>query len=250
MRVLIVDDEPIARQILREHMSFIEGLDLIGEAGNGLEALQMIEKHKPDVVFLDLEMPLMGGLEVVRNLDGPETPVIIIVTAFDAQAIRAFEVGAVDYLLKPVNPQRLAKTIERASKLLTRPAEASQHAQSLTAVVESAASVRSRKIVGRDRDQYFLLDSDEVLAFVAEGDAVWILTNKRWYSTGQSLRAIEDRTKHSSFQRVHRNAIVNVNHVKKMSALSSQRLLLTLSNSLELTVSKRQAQNVRHVLNW
>jgi DNA-binding LytR/AlgR family response regulator len=108
----------------------------------------------------------------------------------------------------------------------------------------------ARKIVGKRGEEYYLLDQNEVLAFQSDGEIVTIITAKHHYTATQSLRAIEERLRDSPFQRVHRNSIVNVNHVRKMSALSSQRWLLTLSNSQELIVSKRLAHNVRHMLNW
>ena len=111
-------------------------------------------------------------------------------------------------------------------------------------------SAEKRKIVGQNGDEYLLLDADEILAFQAEGELVWIVTAKQRLLATQTLRAIEDALRDQQFRRVHRNAIVNVNHVRKMSALSSQRWLVTLSNSLQLVVSKRQAHNIRSVLRW
>ena len=116
MKTLIVDDEPIARTILREELEHFPEVSVIGEADNGRSALQMIRKLRPDLVLLDLQMPVMSGFEVVRNLDAP-LPVIVIVTAFDQHAIQAFEAGAVDYLLKPVSEDRLAKAVDRAKSL-------------------------------------------------------------------------------------------------------------------------------------
>ena len=249
MRILIVDDEPIARSIIREEIGTIAGLEVVGEAENGLRALALIEALRPDLVFLDLEMPVMGGFEVIANLDLPE-PSLVIVTAFDEHAIRAFEAGAIDYLLKPVSRERLLKSVERISRLRAQPAEAAEQARRLANLAETTVAVARGKIVGRAGEEYFLLDADEVLAFLAEGESVWVVTAKRRYLATYSLRAIEDRTRYLPFRRVHRNALVNVNHVRKMSALSSQRWMLTLSNGLELTVSKRQAQSVRQTLNW
>ena len=250
MRTLIVDDEPIARKVLREELELIEEVEIVGEAENGTEALQRISTLKPDLVFLDLQMPLMGGLEVIRNLHGSNLPVIVIVTAYDQHAIQAFEAGAIDYLLKPVNESRLQKAVLRARALSGKPKEVAERVEQMANLAEAPSSSRSRKIVGKNGEEYFLLDADEVLAFQADGEVVWIVTAKRKYLATQSLRTIEARIKHLPFQRVHRNAIVNVNHVRKMSVLSSQRWLLTLSNSLELIVSKRQAHSVRHILQW
>jgi two-component system LytT family response regulator len=250
MRTLIVDDEPIARKILREELDLLSDVEIVGEAGNGLEALKQIQRHRPDLVFLDLEMPEMGGFEVMRNLRGGAIPVVIIVTAYDQHAIEAFDAGAVDYLLKPVNESRLLKAIQRARRLRERPREVAERAEQLANLSETAAKGRGRKIAGRNGEEYFLLDIGEVLAFQAEGELVWIVTAKNRYMATQSLRGVEARIQHRSFQRVHRNAIVNVDHVRKMSALSSQRWLLTLSNGLELIVSKRQAHQVREILRW
>jgi DNA-binding LytR/AlgR family response regulator len=249
MKALIVDDEPIARQVLREGLEQFPDVVVVGEAADGKEALHQIAKLQPEIVFLDLQMPVMSGFEVVRGLSGPPFPVVVIVTAFDQHAIRAFEAGAIDYLLKPVSESRLKTAVDRARLLLGKPGE-------IVAAVDKIASaqpggaMRSRKIVGRSGEEYFLLDLDEVLAFQAERELVWIITAKQRLLATQSLRLIEGRLGEPHFQRVHRNAIVNVNHVRKMSALSSQRWLITLSNSLQLVVSKRQAHNIRKILQW
>src|SRR5262249_40927663 len=121
IKTLIVDDEPIARRVLREELELVPEISIVGEAENGRAALQQIAKFHPDVVFLDLQMPVMSGFEVVRNLTEPPLPVIVIVTAFDQHAIEAFEAGAVDYLLKPVSEPRLKRALERVKSLLNRP---------------------------------------------------------------------------------------------------------------------------------
>ena len=194
---------------------------------------------------LDLQMPEMGGFDVIRNLRAGAIPAIVIVTAFDQYAIEAFDAGAVDYLLKPVNDARLLKAVQRARSLQGRPRVLAEKAEQLANM-----SGRGRKIAGRNGEEYVLLDSSEVLAFQADGDLVWIITAKNRYLATQSLRAVEARTFDRAFQRVHRNAIVNEDHVRKMSALSSQRWLLTMTNGLELIVSKRQAHRVREILRW
>jgi len=245
MKTLIVDDEPIARRVLREELEQFPQIQVVGEAEDGRHALQQIAALQPDLVFLDLQMPVMGGFEVVRNLKGGRLPVIVIVTAFDKHAMEAFEAGAVDYLLKPVNETRLRKAVERASALHGKPLEVAEHLANIASTEQTG-----RKIVGRASEEYFLLDADEVLAFLAEGELVWIVTAKRRLLASHSLRALETHLGHAPFHRVHRNAIVNVNHVRKMSALSSQRWLLTLSNQQQLTVSKRQAAGVRKLLHW
>jgi two-component system LytT family response regulator len=250
LQVLVVDDEPVARKVLREELELFPDVRVIGEAENGREALEQIARLKPNLVFLDLLMPVMGGFDCIANLRGGPIPAIIIVTAFDQHAIEAFEAGAIDYLLKPVAETRLQKAVERARSLQGKDLQVAEKVLRLSDTVSESQPAIGRKIVGRLGEEYFLLDQNEVLAFQAEGEIVNIITAKHRYIATQSLRAIEERLRQSPFQRVHRNSIVNVNHVRKMSALSSQRWLLTLSNSQELIVSKRLAHNVRHMLNW
>jgi DNA-binding LytR/AlgR family response regulator len=250
MKTLIVDDEPIARRVLREELETFPEVAVVGEAENGKQALRQIAELQPDLVFLDLHMPVMGGFEVVQKLGGGPLPIIVIVTAYDQHAIEAFEAGAIDYLLKPVSEARLQKAIERAKALQNKPIEIANDIAKIASAALPPNSATSRKVVGRAAGEYFLLDVDEVLAFQAEGELVWIVTSKQRLLATQTLRVIEDRLQKQQFQRVHRNAIVNVNHVRKMSVLSSQRWLMTLSNSLQLIVSKRQAHNIRKILHW
>jgi two-component system, LytTR family, response regulator len=250
IKTLIVDDEPVARRLLREELELIPEIVILGEASNGREALQKIGKLKPDLVFLDLQMPVMSGFEVVRGLSGSPLPAIVVVTAFDQHAIEAFEAGAIDYLLKPIREDRLQKAIERAKKLLGRPAEIADQVAKLASVSTPSNPVRNRKIVGRSGEDYILLDANEVLAFLAERELVWIITSKQRLLADQPLRAVEESVRGTQFQRIHRNALVNVNHIRKLSALTSQRWCITLSNALQVFVSKRQGRKVRELLEW
>jgi two-component system LytT family response regulator len=248
MRTLIVDDEPIARRVLREGLETFPEVVVVGEAENGKEALKRIAELKPDLVFLDLQMPVMSGFEVARELRGGLSPVIVIVTAFDHYAIQAFEAGAVDYLLKPASEARLRKAVERALGLQGKPLEIDSDLARIASLTETSKTHKERKLVGRVGEEYFFLDGDEILAFQAERELVWIVTLRQRLLATQSLRAIEGRLKGRQFLRVHRNAIVNVDHVRRMTVASSNRWVLTLSNSLQLVVSKRQAHKIRQIL--
>ncbi|MEO8126273.1 MAG: response regulator [Bryobacteraceae bacterium] len=250
IRTLIVDDEPVARNILREELELIADVEIVGEAANGTQALEQIRTLEPNLVLLDLQMPVMGGFEVVRQLRGGSLPVIVIVTAYDKYAIEAFEAGALDYLLKPVSQARLLRTVERARQMGQHPRHIAEAVAQLQDIGEDQTASRPRKVIGRAGEEYFLLNADEVLAFQSEGDLVWIITAKRRYLAPQTLKSIQEKLQSSGFQRIHRNALVNVNHVRKMSALSSQRWLLTLNNNQEFIVSKRQASSVRQLLAW
>lgn len=248
LKTLIVDDEPIARKILREELEAIGGVEIVGEAEDGATALAKIGRDHPDLVLLDLQMPAMNGLEVVRRLKrGKHLPVIVVVTAYDEHALQAFEAGAIDYLLKPVRQERLSEAVDRARRLTG--CEAIERIAQLQEIADPApASHRTRRVVGKIGEEYFLLSTDEIFAFQAEGDLVWIVAAKRKYLATQTLKTIEERMKGTNFRRIHRSALVNVDHVRKMSALSSQRWLLTMNNDQEFIVSKRQAGTVRELL--
>lgn len=250
LRTLIVDDEPIARQVLRDELDAFADVEIAGEAANGDDALMEIARLRPDLVFLDLQMPGLGGFDVIHRLPEGALPIVVIVTAYDQHAIRAFEAGALDYLLKPVSQDRLQKALDRARALRGKSREVAESLVQLNDAGELPGGLRGRKVVGRAGAEYHLLDLDDVLAFQAEREIVWILTARQRYMATQTLRLVDERLRGSSFQRVRRNALVNVNHVRKMSPMSSQRWLLTLSNGLEFIVSKRQARSVRQMMQW
>lgn len=243
-----MDDEPIARKVLREELELIQDVEVIGEAADGAAALQKIGAQQPDLVLLDLQMPGLGGLDVVRQLQHcTHVPVIVIVTAYDQHALQAFDAGAIDYLLKPVGQERLSQAVERARRVTGR--QAMERIAQLQEIADPPGPP-TRRIVGKVGEEYFLLNAHEIYAFQAEGDLVWIVTAKRKYLATQTLKELELRLKNGAFRRIHRNALVNVDHVRKMSALSSQRWLITMNNDQEFVASKRQARTVRELLTW
>lgn len=245
LRTLVVDDEPIARHILREELAELPGIQVIGEADNGLKATEMIGSLRPDLVFLDVQMPAGDGFEVVRRLSALP-PAIVFVTAYDQHALRAFEVGAADYLLKPIRQDRLRAAVERVR---AAGAHGLERAESLAKTVDAATGLAGRRrIVGKKGEEYFLLDLEDVVAFRAEGELVWILTTQKRFLASQTLQQLTSRLEGTSFRRIHRGALINLDHIRKLSSLSSQRWLVTMTNDLELIVSKRQAHTIREVL--
>jgi two-component system, LytTR family, response regulator len=194
----------------------------------------------------------MNGFELLGHLNGEHVPAIVMVTAYDQHAIQAFEAGAVDYLLKPVSQQRLVLALERVKRIARSPAQAAEKLAQLQELAPIARPElpKTRKIVGKVGQEFFLLSINEAFAFQAEEDLTWIITAKQRYLATQNLRAIEERLKSSSFRRIHRNALVNIEQIRKMSMITSQRWLVTLNNGQEFVVSKRQAKNVRDVLSW
>jgi DNA-binding LytR/AlgR family response regulator len=227
MRVLIVDDEAIARQILREHLEEIPRVEIAGEAATGIEATELAAALRPDVLLLDLQMPEMGGFAVARSLNGAASPVIIYVTAFQEHALEGFETGAADYLLKPVRRERLEGALEKAARLL--------------AGLKTPEAPVPKRIVGKLGDKSYVLALDDIIAFQADAEVVYIVTANARYFADSPLRILEQRLPVPRFRRVHRKTLINTDHIRSISSLPSKRWLLKMSNGLEVVVSKRQA---------
>lgn len=238
LRVLIVDDEPVARQVLRELLDEMR-VTVAGEAATGLEAVEQVARLKPDIALVDLQMPGLDGFGVARALRGERPPLLIFVTAFDKHALQAFESGAVDYLLKPVRRERLAAALEKAGAQLAGLRPAPPPREPLL------------KVVGRVGSDLHLLDPDQIVAFLAEGDSVRIVaSNGGRYLADKSMKELDARLPRERFRRIHRSTIINVDHISKISPLSSKRWLLKLSNGMEAVVSKRLAGVIREATRW
>lgn len=241
MRILIADDEPVARDILREHVGSIPNVQLVGEATSGPDTVAQITACRPDVVLLDLEMPGLHGLAVVRSLKGDRVPLIIFVTAYEEHALAAFDVGAVDYLLKPVRRERLARALEKARRQLgggrvSPPAPDHEGPP--------------RKVVVRRGTDLYLLDPSEIVAFQSEGDVVHAIAADQRYMCDHSLKTLEEKLDSPQFRRIHRRTIINTDHIRRISPLSSKRWLVKMSNGFEAVVSKRLARSIREQTRW
>ncbi|MEP7362176.1 MAG: LytTR family DNA-binding domain-containing protein [Acidobacteriota bacterium] len=241
MRVLIADDEPVARQVLRELLEEMPGMEICGEAATGAEALVRANDLRPDVVLLDLQMPLLDGFHVAQQLRGG-MPLVIFVTASGERALDAFELGVADYLVKPVRRERLEAALQKAKARMQPAAESKAAAAAWKEPV--------RRIAGRLKDEFHMLDVADVIAFKAEGELVYILASKGRFLADLTLKALEERLPAPTFRRIHRSTIINTDHIQRISPLSSKRWLLKMTNGLEAIVSKRMASVIRDQTRW
>lgn len=236
LRVLIVDDEPLARRGLRVRLERMTAVEIVGECTSGGAAVAAIEDTAPDVVLLDVQMPELDGFDVVEAVGVVRMPVTIFVTAYDTHAIRAFEAHALDYLLKPLDDDRFARSIERAR---ARVAERKDHAGAvgLAKVIESPIVPR-RRIVLRERGRVLVLEHADIEWIAAEGDYVRVHVAGRGHLFRHTMAAMEERLDRASFARIHRSTIVNVVAVREVLRHGDRTWVVVLRDRTRLRMSR------------
>ena len=247
MRTLIVDDETPARGRLKRLLAGIEGVELAGEAADGTAAVAMIEREKPDLVLLDIQMPGLDGFGVIEALEDP--PPIIFVTAYDEYAIHAFEVNALDYLLKPFSRARLENAIGRAQSALTQEQGFAARLQPLLESLTAQGHYLTRLAV-RDRDRIRVLDAAEVDWIGVEAEQVLVHAGNKAYPIRRTLAELEARLDPATFFRAHRSALVNLNRVQEIIPWFKGSHKLRLTSGAEVDLSRAQARALRAILGW
>lgn len=250
LRIFIADDERPAREYLKRLLAEFDDVECIGEAENGAEALEALRHLKPDLVFLDLQMPEMSGIEVVRQLRKTQMPLTAFVTAFDEYAVQAFELNAVDYLLKPVERERLRETIDRAKDRLEqgdwRSAETERIANAAETYNASTRNEPLTRIPVKKRDDIYLVPVMDVASIVADGELLHITTaeNERFVINFR-LKDLESRLDAERFIRLSRSALVNLDHVSRVSPMPGGTYTIVLANGQELASSRVQSRLLR-----
>ena len=217
-RVVIVDDEPPARAKLRLLLADHPRFETVGESGGGVEAVALIERERPDLLLLDIHMPQMDGFSLLAALDLPSLPRVIFTTAYDQHALRAFEVHALDYLLKPFDKGRFATAMARAEAALSGPEDQSRTIRALLA--EMAPKRYAKRLLLREGGRIFSVAVEEVIAITAEEKYVRIATAKRTYLHRESMSAMEAALDPARFARIHRSAIVSLDHFAHLEPTS------------------------------
>lgn len=241
---LIAEDEPIARRTLRELIATVPWLACVGEAENGLRAVELIDSLQPDLVFLDVEMPGVTGLEVLERVR--YVPAVIFTTAYDRYAVGAFELGAVDYLVKPFGRQRFLAAAERARRTLKSPGERISTVERVRVALDSAAEPLSRIFV-RDRGAITPVPVGAIERLEAEDDYVAVHADGQRYLVFLPLADFERRLDTGQFLRVHRCHIVNVEHVRRFVPFDGSRLQVEMRDGTRIIASRARSKELRHL---
>jgi DNA-binding LytR/AlgR family response regulator len=246
MTCLIVDDEPAARSRLARLLSARPGIEILGEASDGLQALEMIESLHPDLMFLDIQMPGLDGFQVLRAIPpSVPCPLVVFATGFDRHALEAFEANALAYLLKPVETERLDAVLERAEKLCQAEQLRAEETKS-TAEVARSRTPELKQIVGRKRDRFILLCPDDIFFFSVESGVIKARTAADSFLVNYQLAELEDGLP-PCFFRARRSVMVNLNRVKEIRPYFKSSFLLVMADpgETEIAVSGRQAKALR-----
>jgi two-component system LytT family response regulator len=240
--VFIAEDEPLARDVLRDAIYAHEGLRLVGEAADGASALAQINAIRPDVVFMDIQMPEMTGLEVLRRLEC--APAIVFTTAYDQYAVTAFELNAIDYLLKPFTRARFQAAVARLLESPAPPREIVDHA---VAQAMHHAPSRLERILVRDRGRIFPLSLNEIAYLKADSKYTAIAARDQTFLVRIGISELEAQLDPARFIRVHRSALVNLDFVDSMKADDQSQLIIQMRDGTTLTASREASKVLREM---
>lgn len=245
INTLIVDDEPLARDRVRRFLRDEHDIHIIGECGNGQEAVKAINEQRPDLVFLDIQMPEKNGFEVVKSLDEKAMPAVIFVTAYDQYAIQAFDVHALDYLLKPFNRERLHKAVEHArSQIETK--RIGQLDERLASLIKDLKTEKKylERLVVKSVGRVFFLKVDDIDYIEAAGNYVKLHTGRESHMIRETMNGIEAKLDPDKFFRIHRSTVVNIDRIKELHPMFSGDYAVILRSGTELALSRNYRERL------
>ncbi len=241
MKVILIDDEPLARSILKKYCSQIPEIEILGECENGFEAVKMIEEKSPDLIFLDVQMPKLNGFEVLELLQEP--PKVIFTTAFDEYAVKAFDANAVDYLLKPFLFDRFAQAFEKV-KNQSIPSPVNLKENGYTHPDEK------HRIVIKEGEKIKIISVDELIYIEAYDDYVKLFTADARYVKKQTMAHFEKSLSASHFVRIHRSSIIAIDRIQSIEAIENGRYQVLLTNGVRLPISRSSFPDLKMRLGW
>jgi two-component system LytT family response regulator len=249
IRTLIVDDEPLARERLSSLLSTETDIDVIGQSRDGEEATHAIQEHSPDLVFLDVQMPQMNGFEVIDAIGPERMPLVVFVTAYDQHALKAFQVRALDYLLKPFDRERFSEALQRARSQIERQ-ETGDLGRRLLALVKDLRKdqPRSERLVVKSGGRLFFLRTDEIDWIEAAGNYVRLHVGNTSHLLRETMNALEGRLDPEKFFRVHRSRIVNMERIQELQPWLNGEYAVVLRNGTRVTLSRGYREKLQERL--
>lgn len=236
---ILVDDEELARDLLKEFLEPHDDINIIAEAGKGKEAVQLINEMKPDLVFLDVQMPGMDGFEVIEKLE--HNPAIIFSTAYDQYALKAFEKNAVDYLLKPLDQSRLNRAVERIRERVGE----DNDLKSLLESLKSAEDAYPNSLFVQKSEKYLNLNIEDITYLEASGDYTVVSTSDDQFLSSSGISRVESKLNPEKFIRIHRSTIINLDHLKEIEKHFNGGLVVTMKNGKKFSVSRTYTKKIK-----
>jgi len=245
MKVLIIEDEKLARDLLKAYLKDYEEFILLGECENGFDGVKMINDLRPDVVLLDIQMPKINGFEMLQLLD--HKPEIIFTTAYDQFALKAFELNAIDYLLKPFSKERLLSALEKASQRIENKEDPSGKLDRLSEIVQGD---HLERVVVKNKNKISVIPVNSVCYIESLDDYVFIYTESERHIKQTTMKYFEENLSSKSFVRIHRSYIVNVEFIDEIQQYEKDSYIVILKNKVNLKVSKSGFKNLKSILNF
>ena len=245
LKAILVDDEELARQILREYLQNETGVEIAAECANGFEAVKAIADHQPDVVFLDIQMPKLDGFEVLELVDSPAA--VIFCTAYDQYAMRAFEAHAVDYLLKPFTPERLRTALARAQERLATQKPDTVKPAELAAAARPPGQLLERVVV-KDGTKVHIIPIGKLDYVEAQDDYISLHSGGKGYLKQQTISSIEEQLDPKRFVRIHRSYVVNLERIARIEPYTKDSRIVVLGDGTQLAVSRSGHAKLRELL--
>jgi two-component system, LytTR family, response regulator len=246
IKTLLIDDEDLARALVQNFIKADTDFEVVGEASDGFEAIKMINELKPDLIFLDIQMPKLTGLEMLELLPNP--PIVVFSTAYDQYAIEAFEKNAIDYLLKPFSRERFYKTLEKVKQKFNENKTSKEEVLNLINVTQSAEKQLDR-IVVKDGSKIEVIPIESISHIEAYGDYVWIHTEKSKVLKQKTMKQFEQQLS-SSFIRAHRSFLVNSTQILKLELYEKNTYQILMKNGAKISVSKSGYKELKEILGW
>ncbi len=240
IRTLITDDEPLARDRIKRYLRDENDIAVIGECGNGADAVAFIKKERPDLVFLDIQMPEKTGFDVVRTLKPNELPTIIFVTAYDQYALQAFEVHAIDYLLKPFTRDRIKRAVERARQHVEIRQRSDASDDRIAALIAGLRSERKylERLMVKTNGRVVFVKTKDIYWIEASGNYLKLHVGRESHMIRETMSSVEAKLDPERFLRIHRSAVVNLDRIKELHPMFSGDHAVILHNGTELTLSR------------